>query len=335
VSVDLSRQPGALPVLPWRIGLALLALLLAAVFLLALPPTTLWRRALQDAGHGPVFAGIAIVLLLLRPAPAGEHVRSWSQYRGAFVAALVLGVLTELAQRWLPGRSASLQDVLHDAAGAALGLCLAWWVEWRRCDRTGTSAPLKAAGPWVLLVAMSAVAVLAWQPLQVARAYAARHAAFPTLLPLGAVADASFATAHRAVLSHGPLPPRFRREGDSDSIRLDFAAGARPGLRLFEPAPDWRAHQVLAIDLTNPGVAPVFLTVRVLDSSHDWTHPDRFNQQVEIPPSTRVTLRLSLAAIAESPRGRRMDLAAIADLMLFAARPVDGGEFFVTRIWLE
>jgi hypothetical protein len=61
-------------------GLILIALLLAAVFFLSLPGTTAWQRVLQDAGHGPVFAGIAIVLLLMqspgasrparRPAPA-------------------------------------------------------------------------------------------------------------------------------------------------------------------------------------------------------------------------------------------------------------------------
>lgn len=323
-----------MPVLSWWVGLTLLAALLAAVFLLELPPTTLWRRAVQDAGHGPVFAGIAIVLLLLQPAPSGTRPRAWPQYRRAFLAAMAIGALTELAQRWLPGRSASMQDVLHDAAGASLGLCLVWWLERRRCAGVGAAA-FRTRTSWVLLAALTALAVLAWQPLQVARAYAARHAAFPVLLPLGALADASFAGAHHAVLSHGPLPPRFRRTGDAESIRLSAAEGAMPGLRLFEPAPDWRGHEVLALDMTNPAAEPLRLTVRVLDASHDWSHADRFNQAVEIPPASRVTLRLSLEAIAAAPRGRRMDLSAMADVMLFTGQPVAAGDFYVTRIWLE
>jgi hypothetical protein len=152
---------------------------------------------------------------------------------------------------------------------------------------------------------------------------------------MGVVADASFARAHRADLARAPLPERFRRPADAESIRLRFTAGVRPGLQLHEPAPDWRAHEVLAMDLTNPAAEPLLLTVRVLDAAHDWTHADRFNQAVEIPAATRVTLRFSLAAIAAAPRGRRMDLAAIADLMLFARHPPGDGDFYVTRIWLE
>jgi hypothetical protein len=312
----------------------LLAALLAPVFLLDLPPTTLWRRAVQDAGHGPVFAGVAIVLLLLQRASPGADVRAWPQYRRAFLAGIVLGALTELVQRWLPGRSSSMQDVLHDAAGAALGLCLVWWLERRRSAGVVPAASRPQAA-WVLLMALSALALLAWQPLQVARAYAVRHAAFPVLLPLGAPADASFAGANHAVLSHGPLPPRFQRAGDAESIRLTAADGARPGLRLFEPVPDWQGHDVLALDVTNPAPEPLRLSLRVLDARHDWTHADRFNQAFEIPPATRVTLRFSLEAIAAAPRGRRMDLSAIADVMLFARQPVAAGDFYVTRIWLE
>jgi hypothetical protein len=324
-----------LPVLPWTSALALVSVLLAAVMLPGPSQATLWRRVLQDAGHGPVFAGIAIVLLLWRAPLSGATVRSGAQYRDAFLLALALGVLTELVQAWMPDRQVSSLDALHDAAGAALGLSVAWWLERRRSAGVRKAHTSWAAGPWVLLTAMSALALLAWQPLQVARAYAARHAAFPTLLPLGPIADASFAGAHHAVLGHGPLPPRYRRAGDADSVRLTVAAGARPGLQLIEPVPDWRAHGVLAVDLTNPGAGPVQLSLRVLDATHDWTYEDRFNQAVEIPAASRVTLRFSVDAIATAPRGRRMDLAAVSDLMLFALQPLHSGELYVTRIWLE
>jgi hypothetical protein len=290
---------------------------------------------LQDAGHGPVFAGIAIVLLLWRAPLPGATVRSVSQYRDAFLLALALGLLTELVQAWMPDRQAAPLDVLHDAAGAALGLSLLWWWERGRRSRFDATRVRAAAAPVVWLMAAAAITLLAWQPLQAARAYAARHAALPTLLPLGAFAEQRFALAHQAEIGHASLPAGFQRPGDVESLRLRFVAGARPGLQVFEPMPDWRGHDILALDLTNPGADPVPVVIRVLDARHDWSHEDRFNQPFEIPAESRVTLRFSLAAIAASPHGRPMDMAAVADLMLFAGRPLGAGDIYITRIWLE
>ena len=76
-----------LPRLPRIAGVVLVGLLLSAVFLLSLPGATLWQRVVQDAGHGPVFAGIA-VLLLMRDPVASAAIRSASQYRSAFLLAL-------------------------------------------------------------------------------------------------------------------------------------------------------------------------------------------------------------------------------------------------------
>lgn len=329
------RRCAALPVLPWTGALALVVVLLAAVLLPGLSQATLWRRVLQDAGHGPVFAGIAIVLLLGRAPRPGATFRSGSQYRDAFLLALALGVLTELVQAWMPNRQVSPLDVMHDAAGAMAGLSLLWWWERGRLARSDATRVRAAAAPMAWLMAVVAITLLAWQPLQAVRAYAVRHAALPTLLPLGAFAEQRFALAHQAELGHASLPDGFQRPGDAESLRLRFAAGARPGLQVFEPVPDWRGHDLLALDLTNPGIDPLPIVVRVLDATHDWSYEDRFNQPLEIPAGSRVTLRLSLAAIAAAPRGRRMDMAAVADLMLFAGRPLAAGDLYVTRIWLE
>jgi hypothetical protein len=329
------RPRAALPVLSWASGLVLLAVLLAALMLPGMPPTTLWRRVLQDAAHGPVFAGIAIVLLLRRSPLPGTEFRSAAQYRDTFLVALALGVLTELVQAWMPHRQASPLDVLRDAAGAALGLCLLWWWERRRRSRNDATRACPAAAAMVWLAAVSAFALLAWHPLQAARAYAARHAAWPTLLPLGKLAEPRFALAHQAELTHASLPAGFQRPGDAQSVRLRFVTGSWPALQVFEPAPDWREHDILALDLTNPGDDPVPIVIRVHDARHDRSHEDRFNQPFEIPAGSRVTLRFSLAAIAAAPRGRRMDMAAVADLMLFAGRPLAAGDLYVTRIWLE
>jgi hypothetical protein len=187
----------------------------------------------------------------------------------------------------------------------------------------------------VAAAALAAVCLLAWQPLQSAKAYAARSAALPQLLPANVSASAEFVRSYRASLSQATLPATFRREGDPDSLRLQFVPGGTPALQLTEPYPDWRGHEVLAIDATNPGSTPASLTVRIIDAGHDWSAVDRFNLPVVIPAATRTTIRISLEAVAASPATRRMDLGAIRNVVIYARRPLDTGELFFTRVWLE
>jgi hypothetical protein len=316
------------------VGLVLAALSLVAVFTLSLPDDTLWLRVIANAGHGPVFGALAIVLLLLQAPPAGLQLRAFSQYRAVFLVVVVLGIVTELLQLALPNRSVSAADALRDAAGAALGLALVWLVE-RRLARQLEGYAGDARTPVAVAVALGACVILAWQPLQAARAYAARTAAWPALLPLNAEAQAAFTRVNDATVSHAPLPVDFRQSGDADSLRLSFNAGARPGVQLLEPVADWSSHEQLVIDVTNPASQPVQLVLRVFDATHDWTHEDRFNQALVIPARTRTTVRIALEAVATSPHGRRMDMTAIADVMLFASRPQDAGELYLTRVWLE
>lgn len=316
------------------VGLALAALSLAAVFTLSLPGDMLWQRVAQNAGHGPVFGAFAIVLLLLQAPPAGLRLRVFRQYRGVFLVVVLLGVVTELLQLALPNRSLSAADAMHDATGAALGLALVWFVERRLARRRGVDAG-DARTPVAVAIAMGAFTILAWQPLQAARAYAARAAAVPVLLPLRAEAESAFTRVTDAAVSHASLPVDFRQPGDADSLRLSFKAGARPDLQLLEPPADWSTYEQLIIDVTNPASQPVQLVLRVFDATHDMTHEDRFNQELVIPARTRTTVRIALEAVATSPRGRRMDMTAISDVMLFCRQPLDAGELYVTRVWLE
>lgn len=322
------------PRLPVAVGLVLAGLLLAALFVLSLPNHLHWQRVLEDAGHGPVFAGFAIVVLWLHAPPAHERVRSPAQYLRVFAIAVLVGLLTEWVQGFMPGRNVSGRDVLHDTAGAAMGLAVAWALERWLARRKGVEHG-DARRALVLAIFLAALTILAWQPLQSARDYAARTAAWPTLSPLGASADAAFGLAHTAHVSYGPLPEPYRKVGDGESLRLSFAAGARPGWQLTEPARDWSRSNVLVLDLTNPLPEPAQVMLRIFDAGHDWTNDDRFNQPLVLPAATRTLVRISLSAVESSPRGRRMDMTRIADVMLFAIAPLPAGELYVTRIALE
>ena len=324
-----------LPRLPLSAGAVLVGLLLSAVFFLSLPGSTLWQRVVQDAAHGPVFAGIAIVLLLMQRPAAGRTSRSAAQYRNVFLAATLLGVLTELLQYSMPGRSVSAMDALHDAAGAALGLACLWFVERWLARRRDRSLAGETHTRVVAAIALLAFTLLAWQPLQCARAYAARDSAFPVLVSAGPLADGLFTSPHAASVAYVQLPERYRRPGDADSVRLGFQPGSTPGLQLLEPYPDWRNHDVLVLDLTNPSPTAAQFMLRVLDATHDWSNADRFNQPILIPGAARTTVRISLEAVATAPARRRMDMGAIANVMLFALQPLDSDGFYVTRVWLE
>lgn len=308
-------------------GLALLALLLASLFVFSVPHRTLWQWTLLDAAHGPVFAGIAFVLIAMRPVTSASGRRSFVAYAWVLALCVALALLTEWAQRFLPGRSVSLHDVLNDTAGALFGLALFALLERRP----------ETARRWAWTTMFGALLVLAWQPLQVARAYAERGAAFPTLAPLGRAADAAFVAAREATLDRSALPEGFATAaGESPALRLTFASGARPALELTEPAPDWRGWSTLALDVTNPGDETTQWILRILDERHDWTHEDRLNLPVTIPPRTRTTLRVAVAAIERAPTQRPMDLGAITNVMLFATSPSRANtEFYVSRVWLE
>ena len=278
-------------------GFVLIALLLAAVFTLSLPGRLYWHRVVQDAGHGPVFAGIAIVLALMRPVAANTGRHSRADFAWAFGVAVALGIATELLQHFLPNRNVSTMDVLHDAAGAALGLAIVAMLE--RTPRTAL-----AVG-----VALGALLILAWEPLKCTRAYAERAAAFPQLAPMGGVADQKFVVGRRRDDHPRALARDLAPTGGARRVEAPISRWGRPALELTEATPDWRGHSVLAIDLTNPGSDPAHLILRVLDARHDWSHEDRLNLPVTVPPRTRTSLRVSMAAIEHAPARRTMDLA--------------------------
>jgi hypothetical protein len=92
---------------------------------------------------------------------------------------------------------------------------------------------------------------------------------------------------------------------------------------------------MLVIDVTNPGDHVLPLVLRILDEHHTWQSNDRLNLPLEVPPNSRATVNVALAAVQSVPATRPMDMARIANLALFARQAIPGHEFYVSRIWLE
>ena len=102
----------------WR---AMLVVMLLAITYLALvpdPPKTV-STGWDKSNHALAFASLAFASVwALWPRP-----RQWALLVAALLA---YGVGIEIAQHFLPPRSADAQDVLADAVGIALGLLVAW-----------------------------------------------------------------------------------------------------------------------------------------------------------------------------------------------------------------
>lgn len=313
-------------------ALLLMALLLSTVFVLRVPDTTAWQRVLQDSGHGPVFAALAAVLVwwqlrsMAAASAAGRSAtdRDWIIYCRAFVAAVLLGVATELIQHFLPDRSMSLSDAMHDAAGAALGISAIALMR-----HTGRRRGL------ALVIGLTALTILLWAPLQCARGYAERRAAWPDLVRSHVRAERYFMRTAAARLQLRPLPAAYAREPGERAWQLHFRPGAHPALEWFEPVADWRAYRYLVLDLTNPEQTALPLTLRILDRTHNWESADRFNGPLTVPAGQRVTVRFALAVVERAPRGRRMDMSRVTNLMLFSSAPAAGRTLYVSRVGLE
>lgn len=110
---------------------------------------------LHNGGHVVAYAALGSALLLAGPRPTAR-VGGW--WLGSWLLATAYGGVDEWHQSWVPGRTASLGDVLSDAVGAALGVALvraAWAWDGRQAVRLSllvlagmASVTLATFGPW-------------------------------------------------------------------------------------------------------------------------------------------------------------------------------------------
>ncbi|TAK51928.1 MAG: hypothetical protein EPO25_14985 [Gammaproteobacteria bacterium] len=273
----------------------------------------------MNAAHGPVFAGVAALLLYLWPAAdrAGR-----TAALGALALALGLGILVEVLQT-ISGRPGSIYDVMTDAAGAVTGLAL--WHLVRGRSR-GWLAPA---------VALAGCTVIGWDPTRVALAYASRAESFPVLAQFDARQDLTFVASNGASDTVERLPARWARTADERALRVACDAQRPPVLHVIEPIPDWRGYAAVAIDLTNPLDRELRLTVRVFDDGGGFSHDEGSRRSFAVAPLTRATVRVPLVAAADMPARRHVDLARVARLMVIGRKIQEPTCYFVSRIWLE
>ena len=123
----LQRQPGLVWPLCYMLGILGLSSI-PGVATTAAPSAYLalnWvPPAAQNLLHIPLYGGLAFLWCWYL---SGRTRGPWALLLPFLLAAL-FGVLDEYYQFHIPGRYASLTDVLFNAIGAGLGVCLFWWL---------------------------------------------------------------------------------------------------------------------------------------------------------------------------------------------------------------
>jgi len=277
---------------------------------------------LNNAGHAPIFALFAIVvLLLLRRKRTLHGVRG---YGLALLIAVAAGASVELIQP-LIGRGSEIRDLVMDTLGAVGGLALAaaWLTPGRRILAS--------------LVAVAAFAMACWPLGEALAAYRERSRQMPTVLDFGTAADWYFLRLRGLRLEKDASSRCPTASARNNGAVLRIVGGTFPGITHLEPQPDWSRYDSLRLDLTNLDPSPLPLTLRVHDAAHDKRKEDRFNREIVLPPATRAIVDVGLEDIAAGPERRRLDLTRVNGLILFARSDPEwvGRMFCVTRIWLE
>jgi VanZ family protein len=111
---------------------------------------------LHNGAHVVAYAALGSALVLAGPGQMARTGGWW--WLGSWALATVYGGVDEWHQSWVPGRTASLADLLSDALGAALGVALVHAARaWDRRQAIRLSALLLAGlasvtlatfGPW-------------------------------------------------------------------------------------------------------------------------------------------------------------------------------------------
>jgi hypothetical protein len=234
-----------------------------------------------------------------------------------------VGILVEVLQG-ITGGDMDAGDIVRDLAGASATIVAVGssWPDVRRAARW-------ALRSGALILALGFAAPTAAALVDEARA----RREFPVL----------------ADFSHADQLQRFEwsewttsslvqtDEGDAGrrtALRVSLSPGLFPGFTLKYFPRDWRGFRYFVLSCANPSSASYELNVRIDDMRHNNEHSDRFNGRYQIARG-RHQIRIALADVEAAPRGRRLDLANVRTVMVFAYKPATPREIVVESMRLE
>ncbi len=286
----------------------------ALVVLGQLPGNTLLWRALQNAGHIPLFMLITLSVLML----VEQTVRRQEWLSIGLTAAMVM--LLAVATEWLQtfsGRHVSVTDLLHDAL-AMLATILLYIGMRFASDRAVWRYGLIAAAAALLLYTLLPLLTLGWHAMQ-------RNQAMPVVMNLSAPWQASFLELQRA---------RIDPAKQKGYARVELLPGEYPGVENIEPVADWSAYHRLTFSILSEQADSFSLVLRIHDAAHNQNYSDRYNRRLTVLPGMN-QYHINLQAVRQAPAGRSMQLDSIASIVLFAVKRETPVAFAISPLRLQ
>ncbi len=274
-----------------------------------------------DAGHIPMWAWLAAVLLYALPARVQSMAR---RYLLAFTLAIAIAFGVELLQP-LFGRARTLGDAINGTMGA--GLALTGIAAWRRSGNW-----LWRCGHALALVGTLTVAL--WPAYEELRGIRWRQANFPSLGNFEEGAELKLWRPQGGSRSQPSSVQitRARAANGEQSLRVAGGAGDWAGVSYEAGGKDWSPFRALAMDVFNPR-GPFKLFVRV-DEESTAPQPGRLERGFTLNPGWN-RIRLPLTDAQSGPQAGRLSLKRIRRVAVFTGDGEAQRFWFLDNVHLE
>lgn len=295
-------------------------LLVLCLLFLPLPGNSLWWREVFNSGHVALFVFLAFFIYgQLKATP--RLLNSLVIYPVVLIVGISLGGLIELLQSFVQ-RDASINDLYSDFFGLLAGLSLiaAYSLKKHQYKKVATA---------LLLVSVIFVSIGVLPLIQLSWFYAERQRAFPVIVDFDA--DWSFRFMR---FDKVDLLERTRRSQSKAVYPVQFNLGKYPGISVIEPEPDWSDYRSLRMKIFSKNKGDFILVLRIHDDKHNQQFLDRFNMRLQIRQGMN-EIDVPLKRVELAPRGRKMDLANIAGIILFMREPDEPVRLEMSNIYLE
>jgi len=316
--------------IPLIISVAGIILLLLFMQFAQLPDYSLLWREIQNLGHIPLFACIALLCFNL----LSHLVKIKNKYRHySYTLLLSLGI--GIAAEWIQfytGRDAEVGDVLRDFLGIVMALVFCAVIGLYHKERKMQKSYFHQRLFLLLLLLILLVSGL-FPLARLSWAYIQRNEAFPVIIDYTQHWPEVFLHKHHVRLSTVDAPALWTAMTGRKVEQIQFEKGGQyPGITLSEPFADWSTYRRLVIDLYTVSVNK--LDIRISDRQHNQQYIDRFNASYMLHPGEN-SIDIPLDKVKRSPHGRMMNMRQIYNMALFTDNIVSPFSIYIKQIRLE
>lgn len=277
-------------------------------------------KAAWDLGH-ILFFFLASYLALACSGIVRKEKKSWLFFGLFLLLVLAAGVVIELVQQVLGGRSVDGWDICRNLLG-----CLAAFTV------TG-SLPLGSRG-YLLLSAIVVVLLCAavWPLYPALSDERTARRQFPLLADFETPFEQNRWHDIRQLQRQENIVRRGRY-----GLRVQLSTATYSGTSLFYFPHDWRGFRQLHFSVYNPEDEALFLHCRIHDGLHEqhgMRFDDRFHKRFTLDPGWN-DLSVSLQEVRTAPATRLMDMAQVEGFGLFVIRQPRARVLYIDSIYLS